>query len=166
MDPGFGGPATIGAQYPQVFGVDQCAEQVDVYHLGGGPPIIVSIHAAWSPPDQDFASWLGGGSDGSFDLSAYQDVRQAVWDGDLRWIQLLWEAGKNQPATATDVLNWANTYPATGVPVLAGADVASVYAWQGVTFLPNLILLDSTFEVLGMTQFAGWAVLDQALTLL
>jgi hypothetical protein len=142
--PGFGGSAAVGAQVPRLFGMDQCGEEVDLYHLGGGPPIIISVYAMWSDPDRSMASWLAGTGDTPY----YDDVREAVQSGALRWVSLLMEDNSFNPADPDDGEAWAGDYPTNNVPVLVGEDVASLYLWFGDNVVPYLVLVGENMKVL------------------
>ena len=159
--PGFGGSAAVGEQLPRLYGVDQCGEDVDLYHLGGGPPIIISVYAMWSSPDRSMASWLAGSGGTPY----YDEVREAVESGDLRWVSLLMQDNSFDPADADDGLVWAEDYPTDNVPVLTGPDVERLYLWFGSIYVPYLVFVDGNMEVL---TFGGGEVdpLDAALNYL
>ena len=159
--PGFVGSPAVGDQLPRLAGVDQCGEEVHLYHLGGGPPLIISVHAMWSPPDRDMASWLAGtGGTPAGWTDDYDDVREAVEEGELRWVSLLLQNDSGGAATAADAVAWASDYPTDNVPVLTGEDVTSLFGWFGSKSVPYLVLVDGNMQLL--TFGSNPEVLDAA----
>ncbi len=163
---GFTGSIQVGARFPRVDATDACDEEVDLYHLGGGPPVIIAMHAMWSGPDRGVAEWLAGGGSGSLGLEEYDDVRDAVASGDLRWVSYLIQNESGSPPTVDDINSWSSDYPVSGAPVLAGSEVEFLMDWAGLTFIPNLALVDGTMNVLAFTEENWTTVLDAALEVL
>lgn len=165
--PGFGGSADIWDQVPRLFGVDPCGEEVDLYHLGGGPPVIISLRAMWSGPDRSMASWLAGGG-ASQALEDYDEVRDAVENGELRWVSLLWQDNnQGSPTDGGDAEDWADEYPADNVPVPTGSEIEFLADWLGLSYIPYLLLVDGNMEVLSLADEGDlYQPLDAALNYL
>jgi hypothetical protein len=160
---GFTGSIDIGERFPRVVATDECGEEVDLYHLAGGPPVIIAMQAMWSAPDRTLSDWLGGGDGSSLQLDPYDAVRDAVQSGDLRWVSYLIQNEAGSPPTGDDIDSWTEMFPTPGVPVMAGEDVEFLMDWAGLTFIPNLTLVDANMNVLAFTEETWVTPLDVAL---
>ena len=159
---GFSGSIESGARFPRVNAMDACNEDVDLYHLAGGPAVIIAMHAMWSAPDRTLAQWLAGGDGSSLQLEGYEEVREAVESGDLRWVSYLIQNESGSPPTLDDIQSWTSDYQTPGVPILAGEEVEFLMDWAGLTFIPNLALVDGNMNVLAFTEENWMTVLDAA----
>jgi len=151
-DPGFGGSVGVGAQFPRVVAMDQCGEDVDLYHLAGSTPVIIAVHAMWSGPDVTMAGWLGGGDGSNMNLDQYDDVRDAIEAGELRWVTYIMQNAQGSPPDLDDLESWADDFSGADVPVLGGGDVELLMDWLGLTFIPNLTLVTEGMQVV---EFSG-----------
>ena len=131
----------VGAQIPRWNAVDQWGQTVDLYDLAmGGVPIVIDIAATWCGPCNSMADWLDGANNG-FMPDDYEPVREAVWDGDVRWVTTLFQDGQGNPADWRDAEDWYDNYPTENVPVLAdeGSDLIN---WIDAPGIPSLSLVD------------------------
>ena len=152
----------VGAQIPRWEAVDQFGDTVDLYDLAmGGAPIVIDVAATWCGPCNSMADWLDGANNGFID-SAGNPIREAVWDGDVIWVTVLFQDAGGQPANGADVTDWYNNYPTEKVLVLAdpNSEVTNLINPPGI---PSLSLLDEdmTFSIVDDTNAVLNSLLSQ-----
>ncbi|MBD91074.1 MAG: hypothetical protein CL940_12125 [Deltaproteobacteria bacterium] len=138
----------IGALPPRFTSLDQFGEEVDLYDFAGhGVPVVINVSAGWAVPGQ-YEKWLLGQS--GF-LSGGENIRDAVLNGELRWITLLIQDADQMPVDAGELASWSVDYPIEGVPVLADNERQLVdhYAQGSQVFgLPSLLVFDGDLGLL------------------
>jgi hypothetical protein len=140
-------PVRIGEQFPRVIRTDAFGQPVDLYDFAlGGRPIIMVLHAAWSPPDRDLAAWLAGRPNLIYDNVYGPDLPEAIANGDVALISVVVEDPSAAPATQRTVREWENRFGVPGNPVLRD-NREELEVITGLTFWPWLAVLDETMTV-------------------
>ena len=144
-DPGFGGTIAVGAQFPDVVGVDQFGDTVHLYDFAG-KTIVLDLSAVWCDPCRDLSGYLAGVGDGGD--YAYPAIKAAVDAGQMYWFEaLLQDAGFKSPASPDDAVAWDEAFPNPLVPVTAPAGGADVVNYAQVFGYPTAIWLDPDLTV-------------------
>ena len=107
---------------------------------GSARYLVLDVGAVWCGPCHAMAAWLDGANNG-FVPDDYEPVREAVWDGELRWVTALFQDGSGNPADGGDAEDWYDDYPTENVPVLVDADEALI-SWVAAPGIPTLSLVD------------------------
>lgn len=140
-DDRFSGTASTGDILPCFAMLDQFDDEFNVFHMQGSAGyLVLDLGATWCPPCNSMAAWLDG-TDNGFMPDAFVPVREAIWEGEVRWISDLFQDEAGDPADQQDAENWYNNYPTENVPVLAdtGADLSD---WINPPGIPSLSLVD------------------------
>lgn len=140
-DDSFPGTASVGEDLPCFTMQDQFDEAYSIGHMRESAGyMVLDLGATWCGPCNSMADWLDGANNG-FMPDDYEPVREAVWDGDVRWVTTLFQDGQGNPADWRDAEDWYDNYPTENVPVLAdeGSDLIN---WIDAPGIPSLSLVD------------------------
>jgi len=150
--PDWDSPAEVGAQLPHFEAVDQYGDIVDIYDFAGHDrPVILDMGTIWCGPCKGMAAYLSDGDTAHVEEyvwweSEYEGLYEAVRDGDIFWITVLFSAGGAGPADQSHSEGWHEDYPNDQIPVLADEEL-ELYNWIGVGAFPVLNLLDNDFKL-------------------
>jgi len=150
--PSWDSTAEVGAQLPHFEGIDQYGEIVDMYDFSGhDKPIILDMGTIWCAPCKGMAAYLSDGDTSHVEEYAwweteYEGLYDAVQDGDIFWVTVLFSAGGAGPADLSHTESWHEDYPNEKIPVLADSEL-ELYNWIGVGAYPVLNLLDDDFDL-------------------
>jgi thiol-disulfide isomerase/thioredoxin len=163
-DPGFGGALAIGAQFPDLVGVDQYGDPVHLYDFVG-QTILVDLSAVWCTPCQQLSAYLAGAGDpGPY---AYPNVKAAVDAGELYWFEaLLQNADYKFPASPDDAIAWEDAFPNPHVPVTAPANAGDVINYAQVFGYPTAVWLDPDLTVRAWDSYDPMAPIAELESLL
>jgi len=152
--PDWDSTAEVGAQMPRFQAVDQYGEIVDVYDLAGHDrQIILDMGTIWCTPCKGMAAYLSDGDTSHVEEyawweSEYEGLYDAVQDGDILWLTVLFSAGGAGPADLSHTEGWHEDYPNDKIPVLADEELL-LHDWIDVGAYPVLNLFDDdlTLEI-------------------
>jgi thiol-disulfide isomerase/thioredoxin len=150
--PGWDTTAEVGAQLPHFEAVDQYGDIVDMYDFSGHDrPIILDMGTIWCAPCKGMAAYLSDGDTAHVEEyawweSEYEGLYDAVRDGDIFWVTVLFSAGGAGPADQSHSEQWHEAYPNPQIPVLADEGL-DLYNWIDVSAYPVLNLLDADFDL-------------------
>ncbi len=141
-----------GAFLPRFTGIDQYGEIVDMYDFSGqGRRTILDMGTIWCEPCKGMAAYLSDGDTSHVEEYAwwdsdYEGLYEAVRDGDLYWVTVLFSAGGAGDADLSHTQQWHEEFPNDVIPVLADTDLL-LYNWIGVGSYPVLNLLADEFSL-------------------
>ena len=155
-DDEFDGRAEVDDILPCATFVNQFDEEYNLWHLKGSADyMVLDTGAVWCGPCNAIAAWLDG--DTAYFGADQDPAREAVWNGDVKWVTSLYEDGGGAPAELEDAENWFEEYPTEGVPVLVDGD-ADIVSWIAPPGIPSLSLIDlENMEVLIVDETGGVA---------
>lgn len=140
-DDRFGGTASVGDEVPCYTMVDQFDEEYNIWNMmGSADYMVIDTGATWCGPCKSMAAWLDGANNG-FMPDAFIPVREAVWEGEVRWNTSLFQDESGNPATFETVEDWYNNWPTENVPVLAD-EGSDLIGWINAPGIPSLSLVD------------------------
>jgi len=137
---------------PRFTGIDQYGEMVEMYDFSGqGRRTILDMGTIWCEPCRGMAAYLSDGDTSHVEEyawweSEYEGLYEAVRDGDLYWITVLFSAGGAGAADLSHTQQWHEEFPNEAIPVLADTDLL-LYDWIGVSSYPVLNLLRDDFSL-------------------
>jgi len=140
-DSGFSGGASVGDQLPCAAFQTQFDEDYNLWNLRGSARyLVIDNSAVWCGPCNAMAEWLDGSNNGFID-PAGNPIREAVWDGTVRWVTAIYEDATGSPANLADLESWYQEYPTDNVLVL-GDGSQQLISWIGPPGIPSLSLVD------------------------
>ncbi len=144
----FSGSASVGSQLPCVDFETQFDEGYNLWNLRDSAQyLVIDNSAVWCGPCNMMAGWLDGANN-DFISEAGNPLREAVWEGHIRWITALYEDAGGSPADSDDVWNWYSEYPTENVLVV-GDGGQDMIGWIAPPGIPSLSLVDlETMELL------------------
>lgn len=141
VDTSFSGSASMGDELPCADFENQFGEIYNLWNFQGSAQyLVIDNSATWCGPCNEMADWLDGANNG-FISEAGDPIRDAVWDGDIRWLTALYQDGSGSPADAADVWDWYSAYPTENV-VVVGDGGSALINWIGPPGIPSLSLVD------------------------
>ena len=140
-DNDFSGRAEVGDLLPCGTFINQWDEDYNLWHMQGSAEyMVIDVSAVWCGPCNAMAAWLAGDAPTLFGTEL-DSVREAIWEGEARWITGLYQDGSGDPTSVDDAEEWEEDYPAEGVPVLVDDD-ADLADWIAPPGIPSLSLVD------------------------
>ena len=141
-----------GAFLPRFVGVDQYGEMVDMYDFSAHDRrAVLDMGTIWCAPCKGMAAYLSDGDTSHVDEYVwwepeYEGLYEAVRDGDIFWITVLFSAGGAGDADLSHTQQWHEEFPNEAIPVLADTDLL-LYNWIAVNSYPVLNLLQEDFSL-------------------
>lgn len=141
-----------GAFVPRFTGVDQYGDIVEMYDFSGhGQRAILDMGTIWCEPCKGMAAYLSDGDTSHVEEyvwweAEYEGLYEAVRDGEIFWITVLFSAGGAGDADLSHTQQWHEQFPNNAIPVLADTNL-DLYNWIGVTSYPVLNLLADEFSL-------------------
>jgi hypothetical protein len=160
------GAATPGSPIPRFRLGDQFGEELDLYDLSGvDVPIVIALAGLNCAECQQLALFVNGKS--SSIPSKYPEqaprmscLKDAVANGDIRWVTAIFTSSSGSNPTQADVDAWQNLYRNDRIPILLDSGI-DVWAWFGTSNVPAVVvggsadmLVDSGPEVAFTTALA------------
>lgn len=141
---------TVGkSTVPHFILQDQFGEQVDVYDFANqGKPMILDLSGAWCYWCNEAAKLVGGDESSALWGYGFDDLHEAVSNGDIYWLTVLDAASSNYnaPPTERTISSWYSTYPEPEIPILMDADW-EVRGWINPAGWPTMMLVDDQMVV-------------------
>ena len=141
-----------GAQLPQLIGVDQFGDYVDLYDFANQDKLIlIEVSTMWAKASNTMAEWLSGNPETIVTMRWWQDnfneVKSLIDSGDIYYIRVLHQgAVKDDIITSDDIVYWYNAYPHPNIVNLADPEV-HLKTWVRPTGYPALMLFNSDLTI-------------------
>lgn len=145
----------LGETFPHFHGVDQYAEEVDIYDFANqGKIIVIEFATAWCSPCNQLASFLSSGdmliSQNKWWKEEYAIIKDKVDSGEILFITVLLQDESKEAAGYDAVSSWHDKYPTSNIPVLAD-QYRDLHQWMKPTGYPCVNVLDENMRLLTST---------------
>lgn len=154
-DPGWDSDPQVGGIIPNLDGIDQFGETVQLYDFAGlGVPVLIDLSPEWCAPCHALAEWLEGDEDRLVDMPWWNPdwagIPDLVATGQILWITVIHQDQNHQyPVDASSSLRWYEEHPVENIPVLADPD-SHLWYWIEPTGYPNANLVDENMVMLNV----------------
>lgn len=148
--------AAPGEPIPRYLLNDQFGDEFDLYDLSGGDvPVVIALAGLNCAECQQMALFVNGKTSsipGQYPdaAAAMSCLKDAVADGDIRWVTALYSSSSGSNPTQADVEAWHNLYPNANIPVLLDSEI-DVRGWFDTSMVPAMVRGSSA----DMTVVAG-----------
>jgi len=133
---------------------DQHNQKVDLFDFAEqGVPIMMDLSALWCGPCQTYAEWLSGLNPDLNDQydEIFPGVRDAVDNGDVRWITIMGEDMVGIEASVDTLHEWEDEFPNDNILLLADPEQKLV-EFVDLGFWPSFVLLSPDMRVVATNE--------------
>lgn len=141
-----------GAQLPQLIGIDQFGDYVDLYDFANQDKLIlIEVSTMWAKASNTMAEWLSGNPETIETMRWWQDnfndVKALIDSGDIYYIRVLHQGSvKDDIITSDDITYWYDAYPHPNIVNISDPD-AYIKTWVRPTGYPALMLFNSDLTI-------------------
>ncbi len=160
--------ATLGKRMKRFEWRDQHGDMFDLYNLyDAGKPIMIDLSGVWCGWCHVLADWLNYAPDSYEGYAPYNDLRDAVNNGEVIWVTVVSEGPRGGvPATRADAMGWEEEHGNPNIIVLTDRqselpDFMQPNGWPNTLYLnPKMKIVATSNDNGGYTGVMGLMMQD------